>query len=67
MAGEFLRNEPKKFASALDTVFRLRKFNVFCIGNSSILYNPYFEYFNIYPNLAKNLLIIKSVQLYTSN
>lgn len=52
-AGEFLRNEPKKFASALDTVFRLREFNVFCIGNSSILFNPYFEYFNIYPNLAK--------------
>ena len=52
-ASEFLRQEPKKFFSALDTVFRHREFHAYLIGNSSILFNPYFEYLNIYPNLSK--------------
>lgn len=46
----FLRNELTHFLSALDTIFRNREFYVFCLGNSSIKYNPYFEFFDIYPN-----------------
>lgn len=56
---EFLPHEPKKFFSALDTVFRARDFQVFLIGNSSTLYNPYFEYFDFYPNIVKEFTVSK--------
>lgn len=50
---EFLRDEPKKFLSALDTIFRLRDFQIFLIGNSSTLFNPYFDYWKITPSFSK--------------
>lgn len=50
---EFLRGELDMFASLIDTVFRDRNFQIFCLANSSLMFNPYFEYFDI--NLAENL------------
>lgn len=50
---EFLRGELDMFASLIDTVFRDREFQVFCLANSSLMFNPYFEFFGI--NLAENL------------
>ena len=55
----FLKNEVETFYSVLDTVFRDRDFQVFLVGNSSILYNPYFEAFNIYPNISKEFTYSK--------
>lgn len=49
----FLKQEPKKFLDLLFTIFRLRDYQCFCLANSTSLYNPYFDAFKLYPNLAK--------------
>lgn len=57
----FLRNEVKKFESLVDTTIRDRPdFQIFLIGNSSVLFNPYFEKFDIYPSLTKEFTYHKN-------
>lgn len=47
-AGRYLKNEPMLLLSLIETVFRLRENGkVFCLGNSSSVVNPHFDFFNL--------------------
>ena len=48
----YLPEEPEKLLDFMETVGRLRNIQVFLLGNSISLINPYFDYFNI--NLPYN-------------
>ena len=43
----YLPEEPEKLLDFIETVGRLRDIQVFCLGNSISMVNPYFDYFNI--------------------
>lgn len=43
----YLPDEPEKLLDFMETVGRLRNIQVFLLGNSISLINPYFDYFNI--------------------
>lgn len=43
----YIPNEPEKLLDFIETVGRLRDIQVFCLGNSISIINPYFDYFNI--------------------
>ena len=43
----YLPEEPEKLLDFIETVGRLRDIQVFCLGNSISIVNPYFDYFNI--------------------
>lgn len=43
----YLPEEPEKLLDFIETVGRLRDIQVFCLGNSISVVNPYFDYFNI--------------------
>lgn len=43
----YLPDEPEKLLDFIETVGRLRDIQVFCLGNSISMVNPYFDYFNI--------------------
>ena len=43
----YLPEEPEKLLDFIETVGRLRDIQVFCLGNSISMINPYFDYFNI--------------------
>ena len=43
----YLLDEPEKLLDFIETVGRLRDIQVFLLGNSISLINPYFDYFNI--------------------
>lgn len=43
----YLPDEPEKMLDFMETVGRLRNIQVFLLGNSISLVNPYFDYFNI--------------------
>lgn len=43
----YLPEEPEKLLDFMETVGRLRNIQVFLLGNSISLINPYFDYFNI--------------------
>ena len=43
----YLPDEPEKLLDFIETVGRLRDIQVFCLGNSISIVNPYFDYFNI--------------------
>ena len=43
----YLPDEPEKLLDFIETVGRLRDIQIFCLGNSISLINPYFDYFNI--------------------
>lgn len=43
----YIQNEPEKLLDFIETVGRLRNIQVFLLGNSISLINPYFDYFNI--------------------
>lgn len=49
--GGFLKNEPRLFLDVMLSVFRGREGQAFLLGNSSVLYNPYFTYLDINPNV----------------
>lgn len=49
---QYLENEPVKFLDLFSTIARLRNnVNAYFIANNVRVNNPYFAYFNIYPNL----------------
>lgn len=43
----YIPDEPEKLLDFMETVGRLRNIQVFLLGNSISLINPYFDYFNI--------------------
>lgn len=43
----YIQDEPEKLLDFIETVGRLRDIQVFCLGNSISIVNPYFDYFNI--------------------
>lgn len=43
----YLNEEPEKMLDFMETVGRLRDIQVFLLGNSISIVNPYFDYFNI--------------------
>lgn len=43
----YIQDEPEKLLDFMETVGRLRNIQVFLLGNSISLINPYFDYFNI--------------------
>lgn len=43
----YLPDEPEKLLDFMETVGRLRNIQVFLLGNSISIVNPYFDYFNI--------------------
>ena len=43
----YIMDEPEKLLDFIETVGRLRDIQVFCLGNSISMVNPYFDYFNI--------------------
>lgn len=43
----YLPDEPEKLLDFMETVGRLRNIQIFMLGNSISLINPYFDYFNI--------------------
>ena len=43
----YLNEEPEKLLDLMETVGRLRNIQVFLLGNSISVVNPYFDYFNI--------------------
>lgn len=43
----FIPEEPEKLLDFIETVGRLRDIQVFLLGNSITMVNPYFDYFNI--------------------
>ena len=43
----YIPDEPEKLLDFIETVGRLRDIQVFCLGNSISIVNPYFDYFNI--------------------
>ncbi|MBR3116509.1 MAG: phage DNA encapsidation protein [Bacilli bacterium] len=43
----YMKNEPEKVLDFMETVGRLRDIQVFLLGNSISIVNPYFDYFNI--------------------
>lgn len=60
--GRYLKNEPKMLGSIMSTVFRRRKgCKVFCIGNTTELINPYFEFFGIMPDANKEFSLYKNI------
>lgn len=44
----YIKNEPMYLLSLMESIGRLRNIRVICIGNSTSVYNPYFEFFNIH-------------------
>lgn len=50
----YLKYEPRKLLSLIETVGRMRDIQVIMLGNKSSIYNPYFIYFGIKPE-GKNL------------
>ena len=43
----YIQDEPEKLLDFMETVGRLRNIQVFLLGNSISIINPYFDYFNI--------------------
>lgn len=44
----YLKNEVKMFLSMIESIGRMRdELSIFCLGNSTSIYNPYFLYWNI--------------------
>lgn len=51
---QYLENEPVKFLDLFSTIARLRNnVNAYFIANNVRVDNPYFSYFNIYPNMER--------------
>lgn len=43
----YLKEEAIKFLSLMESIGRMREFQIICLGNKSTDYNPYYLYFNI--------------------
>lgn len=56
----YLKNEVDYLLSIMESVFRLREdVRVVCLGNSTSIINPYFEYFNIKFDSSKHIQTFK--------
>lgn len=45
----YLKNEPEKLLSVIETIGRMRDIRVICLGNQHTLFNPYYNYFKLRP------------------
>lgn len=57
----FSKDEVFRFMAILDTVFRDRDYTFYCLGNASVLYNPYFSEYNIEPNIFNEFTMTDTV------
>lgn len=61
--GRYLPNEPEALLAFMETVGRMRSIKVLCLANYSTRVNPYFNYFNIYPQRNTKFLKHKTKPL----
>ena len=65
---QYLENEPVKFLDLFSTIARLRNnVNAYFIANNVRVNNPYFSYFNIYPNLNKRFTKNENIVIETTS
>ena len=56
----YLKNEVKMFLSMIESIARTRDVIVFCLGNSTSIYNPYFLFFNIEQPYNSDIKLFKN-------
>ena len=62
LGGRYLKNEPWLLSSIASSVFRRRTgCRIICLGNTTELINPYFDFFGIIPDRNKEYNLYKNI------